>query len=330
MVDMSIETKAMFLNSLQKDLEKAFDKADVSKILITVSNQLSRFLIEVQDCEIPMEDDLLSTYLSALQIQGRSLKTIARYKYLIERLLSSIKVQTREITVYHLRDYLSREKARGISSGTLEGLRQTFSAYFNWLLREGLLPKNPAANIGSIKGVRKVKTVYSDIDIEKLKHHCKNIRDRAIICFLLSTGCRISEMTQLNIQDVDLSGLECTVLGKGNKERTVYLDPVAGMTLKEYLNNRKDFNDALFTSIKTGKRLNPGGIRAMMKKLSKDAHVEHVHPHKFRRTRATKLIKHGMPIQEVAAILGHEKLDTTMEYVIMNKNDVKNAYQRYA
>ena len=136
-------------------------------------------------------------------------------------------------------------------------------------------------------------------------------------------------MTSLNRGDVDLTRLECTVLGKGNKQRTVYFGPVAGMVIREYLEERKDSDPALFIG-KFGERLQPGGVRTMLKRIGSEAGVEHVHPHKFRRTRATTLIRHGMAVQDVAAILGHEKIDTTMKSVVMDQKQVKSAYERYA
>ena len=183
-------------------------------------------------------------------------------------------------------------------------------------------------NLGVIKVPKKEKKTYTDAELERLNWFCGNIRDRAILHFLRSTGCRISEITGLNRDQVNLELLECVVHGKGNKERTVYLDEVAGMLLAEYLNGRIDDVPALFIN-KQHDRLNPGGVRAMLNKLAEKAGVAHVHPHKFRRTLATGLARHGMPIQEVAKVLGHEKLDTTMKYVVLNKDDVKASYRRY-
>lgn len=301
----------------------------MGKVLSALADQLARFEVEQVDAGPSQQDDLLDAYTAAMQIQGRSEKTIARYTYLIRRMMAAVKVQTREITVYHLRQYLSDEKARGLSDRTLEGTRQVFSAYFNWLQREGLIKANPTSNLGAIKCQKKIRMTYSEIDIERMKFGCKSLRDRAIVAFLLSTGCRVSEMTQLDRTDVDLASLECVVLGKGNKERTVYLDPVAGMLLKDYLASRADLYPALFIG-KGTERITPQGVRYMLRKLEISTAVAHVHPHKFRRTLATNLIRHGMPIQEVAAILGHDKLDTTMQYVVLDKTDVKNAYRKYA
>ena len=326
---MAMEDKAAFLRQLETELSDKLTVADMSRTLSTISDLLGGYELVTLTVRQTERDDLMTAFLSAMQIQGRSVKTIDRYKYILTRMLQSASATTRQVTVYHLRQYLADEKTRGISDRTLEGYRQVFSSYFNWLQREGLLQKNPVANLGAIKCQKKIKQTYSEVDIEKLKLHCKCLRDRAILCFLMSTGCRISEMIQLNRNSIDYNSLEVTVLGKGNKERTVYLDPVAGMTIRQYLAQRKDNEPALFVG-KGTERLKPGGVRLMLNNLAKTAGVEHVHPHKFRRTLATNLIRHGMPIQEVAAILGHDKLDTTMQYVVLDKTDVQNSYRKYA
>ena len=326
---MAMEDKAGFLRQLETELSSKLTAVDMVKALSAVSDVLGGYELVTLNARPSEKDDLMGAFISAMQIQGRSAKTIDRYKYILKRAFRAIGVYTRQVTVYHLRQYLADEKERGISDRTLEGYRQIFATYFNWLQREGLIQKNPVANLGAIKCQRKIKQTYSEVDIEKLKLHCKSLRDRAIVCFLLSTGCRISEMIQLDRDSIDFNSLEVTVLGKGGKERTVYLDPVAGMTIKQYLAERTDDESALFVG-KGTERLKPGGVRLMFKNLSESSGVEHVHPHKFRRTLATNLIRHGMPIQEVAAILGHDKLDTTMQYVVLDKTDVKNSYRKYA
>lgn len=325
---MSIEAKTSLLKMVEKQLSKEIPAYDLGKVLSSISDQLSGFDVSQKADDNSQPDDLLGAYASAMTIQGRSKNTVDRYKYIISRFMKSVNIPTRNLTVYHLRTYLAKEKERGISDSTLEGTRQFFSAYFNWLHREGLIDSNPTANLGTIKCQKKMKVTYSDTDFEQIKFCCKSLRDRAMISFLMSTGCRVSEMTQLNRSDVDLRSLECTVLGKGNKERTVYLDSVAGMWLKEYLDTRTDTLPALFIG-RGSERITPQGVRFMMKQLQKSTSVAHIHPHKFRRTLATNLIRHGMPIQEVAAILGHDKLDTTMKYVVLDKSEIKHAYNKY-
>lgn len=326
---MAIEAKVTLLGELERDLTDRLTAAQLAAVMSALADRLNSYTMERLVDFAGTSDDLLMAYINALSVEGRSEKTLERYRYIITRMMESVKVPTNRITVYHLRRYLTDEKTRGISDRTLEGYRQVFSAYFNWLQRERLIENNPTANLGAIKYAKKQKDIYSDADVERMKFSCKTLRDRAIICFLQATGCRVSEVVGLNRDDVDIFNLEATVLGKGNKERTVYLDQVAAMTLQAYLEARKDNSPALFAGKGTD-RLQPGAIRQMLVKLGKNAKVTHVHPHKFRRTTATNLIRHGMPIQEVAAILGHDKLDTTMQYVVLDKTAVQYSYKKYA
>ena len=323
-----IDAKISFVEQLKEELKDQLTMEQISRMMSAAYRILDRFeMSEIPDEETET-DDMLNSYVSALKVECRSQKTIDRYVYIIGKLMDFAKVPTRRVSVHHLRNFLTQEKERGICENTLEGYREIFSAYFNWLQRESLIDKNPCVNLGVIKVPKKEKKTYTDAELERLNWFCGNIRNRAILHFLRSTGCRISEVTELNRDAVNLEALECVVHGKGNKERTVYLDEVAGMLLQQYLNERKDDVPALFVN-RLGDRLKPGGVRMMLNELAEKAQVEHVHPHKFRRTLATDLTRHGMPIQEVAKILGHEKLDTTMKYVVLNKDDIKASYRRF-
>lgn len=328
---MSREARETFLNRIRHKLEDYCIAVQVEKILESVNDCLYGFDIDLLgNNAVIICDDYVKAWIDALQLQGRSEKTLERYNYIVKRFMSTIETDTKEITIHHVRNYLAKEKERGLSDNTLEGIRQIFSAFFGWLYKEGLILKNPIVNLGAIKVPKKMLKPYSDSDIELLKQNSTRIRDQVIVTFLLATACRISEVTQLNKDDVDFIKMECKVSGKGSKERKVYLDEVACMFLKEYLKDRTDNNTALFVGIKKPyNRLAPGGIRNMLKKLGIEADVDHVHPHKFRRTTATNLLKHGMPIHEVAAILGHDKIDTTMEYIVMDDNMIRHDYQKY-
>ena len=328
---LSSEVKVSFLKDLERVLEQDVTAAQLPKILSAVSDVLEHYeFTRIVRQNYAYSLDLLDTWISALKVQGRSPKTIKGYSYLIKRLVRDLNVPIREITVYHLRSWLTKEKDRGISDSTLESNRQAFSSMFGWLWREGLIEKNPVSNIGSIKSQKKVREPYQDIEIELLKQAAGSLRNLAIISFLLATGCRIGEVVKLNRTDIDFINKEVTVLGKGNKERVVYFDDVTAMHLEQYLRSRKDNDPALFIS-KFKKRIAENGIRLMLNTVAEHAGVTtKVHPHRFRRTRATMLIAHGMPIQEVADILGHEKLDTTMKYVRMDKSTVKHDYKKFA
>lgn len=327
---MSIAAKKIFTEDLTDRLSDKLTLSDINIVIETLTEQMGHYDIEwVNDGEGQHEfNEILAMYEKTKRIEGRSEKTIVRYKYILKKFREFDNTPIRQITVYNIRQFLSKEKDRGISDRTLEGYREIFTAFFGWAHREGLLPSNPTANLMQIKCKKEVRKPYSDVDLERLKWACVTKRDKAIVAFLASTGCRISEVCDLNREDVDIRNRECIVLGKGNKERTVYIDDVCAMRLQEYLDERKDRSKVLFVN-RYNKRLTPGGIRARLHKIADQAGVQNVHPHRFRRTLATNLINHGMPIQELASILGHEKVDTTMKYVYIDKRRVKNSYEKF-
>ena len=326
---MSMESKHRLLKDIEQRIGDTITANSMDSVMGMIAGELDHFDVESIQQPEDMGMDMLKAYLDAKLIEGRSENTIERYRYAIVNMLNAVQCPIRQISVFHLRSYLMRERERGLSDQSLEGMRSVFSAFFNWLQRENLIRVNPCSNLGPIKCAKKVRIPYSEIDIEKLKSACSCIRDKAIITFLLTTGCRISEVVGLNRDDVDLRSMSCKVLGKGNKERMVYFDSVATMYIRGYLLSRIDNKPALFIG-KGTERMTPGGVRRMLNTVAEIAGVDHVHPHRFRRTLATNLIAHGMPIQEVARILGHDKLDTTMKYVYLDDQDVQNSYRRYS
>lgn len=328
---MAYEAKVTLLNSIKDLCADTLTSTQSDQLLGMIADTLSRYEVELIADNTPETDDCLNAFLSAKAVEGRSENTLARYKYIISRLMDSVNVTTREITVYHLRKYLSGEKLRGMSDRSLEGMREVFSSYFNWLQREGMLKQNPTANLGTIKCRKVVREAYKETDVERLRYACDNPRDRAIVSFMRSTGCRVSEIVNLDLDLIDINKRECKVLGKGNKERVVYFDAVTAMFLHDYLETRTDNCAALFPNLSGQGRMSAQGMRAMLHRLQDKCGITaSVHPHKFRRTLATTLIHKGMPIQEVAAVLGHDKLDTTMKYVVIDQQDVKHSYDRYS
>lgn len=328
---MSIESKQLMLHEINKALGGILTTDSSTAVMQVLTEIIGDYEIEkCKDLSFDVEgEELLNAYISAKNIEGRSPKTLERYRYIISRMMQEIQVPIRKISVFHIRNYFTKEKERGLSDRSLESTREVFSAFFGWLQKEGLIQSNPISNLGPIKYAKVQRVPYTQVDIEKLKEHCASERDKAIISFLLCTGCRISEVCALNRADIDFANLECVVMGKGEKERVVFLDEVSAMVLRRYLDSRKDEHEALFVG-KGSERLTPGGVRAMLRRISASAGVDNTHPHRFRRTLATRLINHGMPIQEVATILGHDKIDTTMTYVYIDKRGVKNAYKQYA
>ena len=172
------------------------------------------------------------------------------------------------------------------------------------------------------------RLMYSGI--EKLRDNCKEKRDLAIIDLLYSTGIRVGELVNLNIDDIDLEGRECVVYGKGDKERRVYFDAKAKVHLKEYIAERHDNNKALFVTLDAPHdRLKISGVELRLRRLGRKLELERIHPHKFRRSMATRAIDKGMPIEQVQKILGHSQIDTTMQYAMVNQTNVKTSHQKY-
>lgn len=327
---MAVEAKAGMLDRIGKEIAADVTAEAMPRILAKIADMLVDYDVSEKPGASTAEmDDVLDYYLSSMRVKGLSEKSVAHYEYLLRRILTETGVPCQRMTVHHLRGWLAKEKNRGISDLTLRGDRSVMSAFFGWVHREGLIEKNPVANLDPIKCAKKTKKIYSAVDMEKLQQAAaKETRDRAILSFLATTGCRVGELVRLNRDSVDLNSGEATVHGKGNKERIVYMGDVTAMLLKQYLAERKDSSEALFVSLRGQKRLQAGGVRVMLNGLAMDAHVEHVHPHKFRRTFATNAARRGMPIQEVAALLGHEKIDTTMAYVNISREDIKHDYKR--
>lgn len=327
---MSMYSKQSFLFDLRECLSADFDDQEISLIVTKILTVTDSYDMEFIKKNAPSDYRMyLNCFIDAKKIEGRSEKTLNRYSYILTKFFNKVNLPVESITIFHMRNYFANEKQRGLCDKTLNGMRDVFNSFFGWLQKEGMITLNPCANLGMIKCVQKIRMPFSDVEIERLKEHCSSTRDKAIICFLLSTGCRISEVCALNKDDIDFNRLECVVLGKGNKERTVYFDEVTAMLLKRYFDERKDKSDALFVGKGTN-RMQPSGIRSQLHKIGKKANVENVHPHRFRRTLATNLIDHGMSIQEVATILGHEKIDTTTTYIYVNIENVKNAYKKFA
>jgi len=184
--------------------------------------------------------------------------------------------------------------------------------------------------IHKIKTKQPVKEVISDEAIEKLRDSCVCARDLAMIDLLYSTGIRVGELVNLNIDDVNFEDRECVVFGKGDKERKVYFDAKAKLHLQNYIDERTDNNPALFVTLDAPHdRLKISGVEIRVRELGRSQNLSKIHPHKFRRTMATRAIDKGMPIEQVQKILGHSQIDTTMQYAIVNQNNVKSSHQRY-
>ena len=269
-------------------------------------------------------------FIAAKTIEGCSMRTIKYYSTTIERLLDSLNMSIRKVTTDDMRNYLTEyQKINNCSKVTVDNVRRNISSFFSWLEEENYILKSPMKRIHKIKTNQQVKDIISDEEIEKLRDGCKCSRDLAMIDLLYSTGIRVGELVNLNISDIDFESRECVVFGKGGKERKVYFDAKAKLHLQEYITNRIDTNEALFVTLdKPFSRLKISGVEIRIRKLGKKANLSRIHPHKFRRTMATRAIDKGMPIEQVQRILGHSQIDTTMQYAMVNQINVKESHRK--
>lgn len=277
------------------------------------------------------EQDLVTLFLSAKRIEGCSEKSLKYYHSTIQAMLDDLRKGVKEIVTEDIRGYLTNYQRKKHSSRvTIDNIRRILSSFFSWLEDEDYILKSPVRRIHKVKTASNIKETYSDETLELMRDSCSKIRDLAIIDLLASTGMRVGEMVLLNRKDINFNERECIVFGKGDKERMVYFDARTKLHLQSYLDSRSDDNPALFVSLKAPhNRITIGGIETRLREMGKRLGVPKVHPHKFRRTLATMAIDKGMPIEQLQQLLGHRRIDTTLQYAMVKQSNVKLAHRKY-
>jgi len=306
---------------------------ELTKVLLKCLNnvEISEQKVKFNIMDLKRNDKLLYMFIAAKKVEGCSEKTLIYYETTLKKMINIIKKNIENINTDDIRLYLSNFKEENNSSKvTIDNIRRIFSSFFSWLEDEDYIAKNPIRRIHRIKTGRTVKEVLTDESLEILRDNCKSVRDLAIIELLISTGIRVGELVNLNINDINFHERECIVFGKGESEREVYFDAKTKIHLMKYINQRNDNNPALFVSLNNPHdRLGIGGVETMLRKLGRKLDINKVHPHKFRRTLATNAIDKGMPIEQVQKLLGHVQIDTTMQYAMVNQNNVKIAHRKF-
>lgn len=308
------------------------NNAQNEKLLEILQYTLANYDIkEKQYQEITSEHNFVELFLSAKRIEGCSERSLKYYMATIEAMLDELKKDVRHIVTDDIRGYLTEyQKKKKSSKVTIDNIRRILSSFFSWLEDEDYILKSPVRRIHKVKSGTNIKETYSDEALELMRDSCTELRDLAIIDILASTGMRVGEMVLLNRNDIDFNERECIVVGKGNKERVVYFDARTKIHLQNYLNSRRDDNPALFVSLRAPyERLQIGGIEVRLREHGKKLGLQRVYPHKFRRTLATMAIDKGMPIEQLQQLLGHRKIDTTLQYAMVKQSNVKIAHRRY-
>lgn len=324
--------KEQFINEVQRRMLQYLNNEQLMQLGSVLQDALHGLQIseDAMICKAP-KSNAVEAFISAKRIEGCSEKTLNYYQKTIAFMVDGVGKNPEQITTDDLRKYLiAYQIQRKSSKVTIDNIRRILSSFFSWLEDEDYIVKSPVRRIHKVKTAKVVKDTYTDEALELMRDNCTTIRDLAMIDLLASSGMRVGELVMLNRDDINFSERECVVFGKGNKERLVYFDARTKIHLQNYLNSRTDSNPALFVSLKAPyQRLMIGGVETRLRELGKRLNLPKVHPHKFRRTMATTAIDKGMPIEQVQQLLGHQKIDTTMHYAMVNQNNVKSSHQRF-
>lgn len=321
------------ITEIEQSLLNCLDNAQMETLHKVLYRCLGNVEINTKSIEICeyTNDELIKKFISAKEIEGCSKRTTKYYESTLLKMNSKMDKGITHMTTDDLRSYLTDyQKVNNCSKASIDNVRRNLSSFFSWLEEENYILKSPMKRIHKIKTDKVIKETYSDETLELLRDNCNCLRDLAIIDILASTGMRVGELVKLNINDIDFENRECVVFGKGSKERPVYFDARTKIHLKNYLNSRTDSNQALFVSLdEPHNRLNISGVEIRLRQLGRKLGISKVHPHKFRRTVATKAVDKGMPIEQVQSLLGHSQIDTTMHYAMVNQNNVKESHRKY-
>lgn len=326
--------KEELIQKIVKEMDRFLCEEQVRRLQAVAQAVLAEYTIgrSLTDTERQRENNeqLLIAFLSAKKVEGCSEKTLEYYSATLKKMLMGIDKVISAISTNDVRQYLSDFKEiRGSSKVTIDNIRRIFSSFFSWLEDEDYIAKNPVRRIHRVRADCLVKEIISDESMEVLRDSCTEMRDLAMIDMLASTGMRVGELVRMNISDIDFQERQCVVLGKGNKERTVYFNARTKIHLSNYLQSRADSNPALFVSLSEPfNRLSISGVEKRLRILGDRINIAKVHPHKFRRTLATTAIDRGMPIEQVQKLLGHVKIDTTLHYAMVGQNNVKNSHRK--
>lgn len=317
------------ITEIEQKMQSTLDNKQLSElhqVLITVLSSLGD-----DSTDEETERALLEAFLAAKKVEGCSDKSLRYYYSTIDNMLTNVGKTAKHITTDDLRQYLDAyQKSSKASKVTIDNIRRILSSFFSWLEEENHILKSPVRRIHKVKTGKTVKETYTDEALEIMRDSCETDRDLAMIDLLASTGMRVGEMVKLNRADIDFQERECIVFGKGDKERRVYFDARTKIHLMRYLDSRTDSNPALFVSLQSPhNRLQISGVEVRLRALGRKLGITKVHPHKFRRTLATMAIDKGMPIEQVQRLLGHQSIDTTLQYAMVNQNNVKISHQKF-
>ena len=320
------------MNEIEQAMIPALNNEQLSQLRKVMEFTFRNISVtEKEQTEQNVDDRIVEKFLAAKRVEGCSDKSMLYYQSTLNNALRKVGKDVKHITTDDLRTYLDEyQQTSGASRVTVDNIRRILSSFFSWLEDESYIIKSPVRRIHKVKTGKTVKETYTDEALERMRDYCDTSRDLAIIDILASTGMRVGELVKLNRSDIDFQNRECVVTGKGNKQRKVYFDARTKIHLQNYLDERTDDNEALFvTLLAPYNRLQISGVEIRLRQLGRELNIHKVHPHKFRRTLATMAIDKGMPIEQVQHLLGHQSLDTTLQYAMVNQANVKMSHRKF-
>ena len=323
------------INKTLLELQDLLSGDQLKKLKDVLTVECANYMITEQKNEVVIYDETSDVaaykqFFVSKKIQGLSSGTLNIYMQTINLFMRSVRKPFSDVTTNDIRLFIAnREMIDNVSKGTLARERGCIVRFFKWLCNEEYIAKDPGTRVEAIKVPKRRKQEFSELEVEKLRSATANSKESLVIELLLSTGCRVSELVSLNFRDYDQENDSITVIGKGNKQRTLYLNAKAKMALNHYLKDVPHITGPLFFGQTVGKEMTSAGVQKLVKRLGDRAGVANVHPHRFRRTAATLARRHGMPIELVSRFLGHENIETTMAYSMINDDEVKISHQKF-
>lgn len=274
-------------------------------------------------------DEKMNIFFASKKLEGMSNKTIKNYNYILTRFASYLRKPLTTITSMDMRMYLAYT-GKGLKPGSVNATIYCFKSFFSWLVDNEYLIKNPMNKLKATKIPKRLRHALSEEEVENLRQACITDREKALIEFLVTTGCRLSEVMGVDISDLNMYEMSLNVIGKGNKERKVYFSTKAKILLKKYIEERKGSSPALFVSDRAPySRIGGRAIEKAVGKIAERAGIDKaVYPHIFRHSFATHSLAKGMSITTIQHLMGHESSSTTMIYAELSEENVKHEYQR--
>ena len=315
--------------------ESGFDQGMIEKILpvfdlVSIKYDFNAKPVELSVINIVPE--VVKIYIASKSVEHLSSGSLKQYYYALSKFFKAIKKPYNQISTNDVRLYLYNfKKTRNVKDSYIEGNRIILNGFFEWLVEEEYIPRNPVRRISPIKYSQEIRKPLTEMELEQMRTSCETIRQKALIDFLFSTGCRLAELVDLEINDIDFANGEVYIKhGKGDKPRTTFLNARSIVSLKAYLSSREDDCPSLFiTERKPYRKLGRRAVEVEVNTITALAGLgRKVTPHIFRHTAATTALKHGMSIEEVQQFLGHSKIDTTLIYAKVDNSSVKASHMR--